>query len=171
MKVNKITKTVEEVIRTEYIAEDGTIFYSMEECEKYEESALFLVSSKLKKLNYNFASIYDLTDEGSEDCEIEIFDIQSAEDLDNLKRYLYLKATKNGATDKGIKECFTATNEPRKKYVFENVTSGHEVIIFWNFDSNWFYVFNDGSLNGYFEYIKERYLGLITPKKEEKNEN
>lgn len=56
MKVNEIrkTETIEKLVRTEYIAEDGTIFRSEEECKKYEESALFAISKELKKLNNIF---------------------------------------------------------------------------------------------------------------------
>ena len=50
MRKNEIKKTVEEIIGVEYIAEDGTIFNNEEECEKYEKSALFVVSNKLKRL-------------------------------------------------------------------------------------------------------------------------
>ena len=51
MKINEIKKTVEQIIRTEYIAEDGVIFYNEAECKAYEESALFVISKKVKKLN------------------------------------------------------------------------------------------------------------------------
>lgn len=52
MRVQNITrtKTIEEIIKTSYIAEDGTVFRTQDECEKYEESALFVVSNKLKRL-------------------------------------------------------------------------------------------------------------------------
>ena len=52
MRVNEVkeTKTIEEVVRIEYIAEDGQVFRSEEECKKYEESALFAISKELKLL-------------------------------------------------------------------------------------------------------------------------
>ena len=53
MKVNEVKTavTIEKVIRTEYIAEDGTVFRNKEECKKYEESALFAISKELKRLD------------------------------------------------------------------------------------------------------------------------
>ena len=51
MRVNEIKRTIEEVVRVEYIAEDGQVFYNEDECKKYEESALFAVSKQLKRLN------------------------------------------------------------------------------------------------------------------------
>ena len=168
MKKNEIKRTIEEVVRVEYIAEDGTVFYSEEECKAYEESALFAVSSKLKRLTTEWTSIYSLNEEGSDECELEIFDIQTESDLENLKRYLYLKAIKNGASDKIIKDCFTSISGTRKDHVFDSVTTGHEVLIFWTYDNDWFWVYKDGSLNGYFEWLKEKYTKIITPKEDKK---
>ena len=64
MKVNEIrkTETIEKLVRTEYIAEDGTVFSNEEECKKYEESTLFAISKKLKRLDNkkNGASEYEI---------------------------------------------------------------------------------------------------------------
>ena len=166
MRKNEIKKTVEEIIGVEYIAEDGTVFNTVEECEKYEKSALFVVSNKLKRLNTKETYINDFNDEGSCDCELEIFDVQTEEDLNNLRRYLYLKAITNGATEKGIKDAFTSDDGKRENYVFDNVTIGHEVLVFWSYDKDWFWVYKDGSLNGYFESLKERYDKIVTPKED-----
>ena len=167
MRKNEIKKTVEEIIGVEYIAEDGTIFNNKEECEKYEKSALFVVSNKLKRLTTKETYINDFNDECACDCELEIFDIQTEEDLNNLRRYLYLKAITNGATEKGIKDAFTSDDGKRENFVFDNVTIGHEVLVFWSYDKDWFWVYKDGSLNGYFELLKERYDKIITPKEDE----
>ena len=162
MKKNEIKRTIEEVVRVEYIAEDGEVFHDEAECKKYEESALFVVSKKLKKLNNKWASIYDLVENGCEEDELEIFDVQTQEDLDNLRRYLYLKAIKNGAKDKDIQECFTSADGiSRKDYVFDSVTIGHEVLIFWSYDNDWFWVYKDGSLDGYFSWIRDKYNKII----------
>ena len=162
MKTKDITKTVEQVVRTIYVAEDGQEFNTEEECLKYETSALFAVSSKLKKLNTKYVSAYNLFEMGCEDEEIEIFDIQTNEELDNLRRYLYLKLTKNGVKDEYIQACFVHKEEKWKDFDFSNVTVGHEVLIFWSCDGDWFWVYKDGSLNGYFEYIREKYNEIIS---------
>lgn len=167
MKKNEIKRTIEEVVKVEYIAEDGKVFYDEKECKQYEESALFVVSSQLKRLTYKWTSMNALDGASCEDCEIEIFDVKTKKDLDNLKRYLYLKAMKNGATEKDINSCFTSVDGKRSDYVFDGVTTGHEVMIFWSYDENWFWVYKDGSLNGYFEWIKDNYTKMITPKEKE----
>ena len=169
MRKNEIkrVKEIEELVRVEWIAEDGTEFNNEEECKKYEESALFVVSNKLKRLTCGYVSQYDFNDAYSEDQAIEIFDVQTKSDLENLRRYLYLKATNNGANEKSIKECFTSENGRRKDYVFDNVTAGHEVLVFWGYDNNWFWVYKDGSLEGYFEWSRERYQEIVTLKNKE----
>ena len=171
MKINEIKeiKTIEEVVRTEYIAEDGEVFRSEEECKKYEESALFTVSKQLKRLTNKFLSHNDIHDSGCDDEEVEIFDVQTGKDLENLKKYLYLKASKNGATEGSIKKCFTSEDGKRNDYVFDNVTIGHEVLIFWNYDYDWFWVYGDGSINGYCKFYRDRLTKLITPAEEEAN--
>lgn len=169
MRVNEVkqTKTIEEVVRTEYIAEDGEVFSNEEECKKYEESALFAVSKQLKRLTEKpVISQYDINDDCSDEYAVEIFDIQSEYDLEILRRYLYLKMKKNGASENDVNTCFKSENEGRNNYVFDGVTSGHEVMIFWNYDDNYFWVYGDGSINGYCEFFKDRITKLIKPKEE-----
>lgn len=161
MKVNTIEreKVVKEVVRVEYIAEDGQVFYNEEECKKYEESALFAVSKQLKKLNNKYVSQYTILEEGSEDCEVEIFDIQTDKDLENLRRYLYIKLSKKYKDTKYIENYFIH---------FDRVTSGHEVMIWWNWDDDGFWYYGDGSINAYLESIRNNIMKVITPENEEK---
>jgi len=155
MRVNTIEreKVVKEVVRVEYIAEDGQVFRSEEECKQYEESALFAVSRQLKKLNTKYTSIYDLLDEGSEECEVEIFDIQTDKDLENLRRYLYIKLSNKYKDIKYIEDYFIN---------FDQITTGHEVIIWWDYDEDGFWKYGDGSIEGYLSYLRERITKLIT---------
>lgn len=172
MRVNEVkqTKTIEELVRTEYIAEDGTVFTSEEECKKYEESALFAISKELKRLTEkDCVSQNDINDGFSYDDTVEIFDIQTERDLENLRRYLYLKARNNGASESSVNDCFKSTDGKRNSYVFSNVTYGHEVMVFWDNEEDWFWVYNDGSIKGYCEFFREKITNLITPKEENIN--
>lgn len=165
MKTNEVKITKEIIVKTEYIAEDGTIFENEEECKKYEKSALFAINKQLKRMgNKNYLSYNDINDDCSCDEKVEIFDIQTENDLENLRRYLYLTLKENGASDSAIKECFESEEGKRKSFVFENVTIGHEVIVFWNYDNDWFWVYNDGSINGYCEFFRNKITKLIAPK-------
>ena len=168
MKKNEIKKTIEQVVSVQYIAEDGTIFYDEAECATYEKSALFAVSSKLKRLSKAGTSQYDLDEERSEEYGLEIFDVQTEEDLEYLRRYLYLTMLQNGANEKDIKRCFTSEDGKRKDFVFDNVTIGHEVMIFWSYEDDWFWVYKDGSLDGYFSWLRDKYNKIITPKEDNK---
>lgn len=168
MRTNEIKEIVEKVVRVEYIAEDGEVFRNEEECKKYEESALFAISKQLKRLTTeNTISQNDINDILSVDDMVEIFDIQTEKDLENLRRYLYLKAKKNGASESSIKSCFTTENDNRNDFVFNNVTLGHEVIIFWNYEEDGFWVYRDGSINGYCEFFRDKITKLITPEVKE----
>lgn len=172
MKVNEVKETREVVVRTEFVAEDGQVFRSEEECKKYEESALFAISKELKRLETKkYVSHNDINDSCCDDERVEIFDIQTEKDLENLRRYLYLTLKKHGASDSTVKKCFTSEDGKRKNHVFDSVTIGHEVLIFWNYDNDWLWVYNDGSINGYCEFFRERITKLITPETKEKNAN
>ena len=126
------------------------MFYKEEECKKYEKSTLFAVRKQLKKLNNRYLSVYDLCNEGNYDCEVEIFDVQTDKDLENLRRYLYLKAINNGASEENIQECFSS--DKYKEQIFDGVTKGYEVIIWWNCYYDNFWVYRDGSIDGYLLY-------------------
>ena len=154
MKVNEIKKTVEQVVRVEYVAEDGQIFYSKEECEKYEESALFAVNKQLKKLNKKEISQYTIFEECNDECTVEIFDIQTEKDLENLRRYLYLKLSQVYTDRKYVEEYFVN---------FERITVGHEVMIWWNYDDDGFWFYGNGSISAFLEHIRNNIMNAITP--------
>lgn len=154
MKINEIKRTVEEVVCVEYVAEDGTVFRDKEECEKYEKSALAVVSSKLKKLNKKDTSWQDLIYLSYDDSSLEIFDIQDQEDLDNLCQYVVLTLSENHAYKDEIERAPQKINACRV---------GHEVMVFWCFEKDCMHVFGDGSLNAYIEYLKRNYEKILNP--------
>ena len=100
MKKNEIKKMVEQVVKVEYIAEDGIVFYNEEDCKKYEESALFKASNKLKR-----TSMHALNEELSDECELEIFNVQTKEDLlfiDKLYKDGHIESEEYGEYKKKI---------------------------------------------------------------------
>ena len=158
MKVNEIrkTETIEKLVRTEYIAEDGTVFRSEEECKKYEESALFAISKELKKLDNekNGASEYDIYNECSDECLVEIFNAETERDIENIRRYVYLKALSN------------SSYANKADVDLPNITPGHEVIIHWNYDEDSCWTIGNGSIDAFCDYIRDNLRSLITPKEE-----
>ena len=55
-----------------YEAIDGTQFFDMEECRKYEQSAAGILLERLKKYEINRGSEYDIFDIGSEEWEVRV---------------------------------------------------------------------------------------------------
>lgn len=120
---------------------------------------MFAVSSKLKRLAS--CSQYDFNDCLDEEYALEIFNVETQEDLDNLRKYLYLKVTQNGATESYVKCCFEF-GANRDDFVFDNVTYGHEVMIFWWYEEDGFWVYGDGSLDGFAEYHRKQLNKIIS---------
>ena len=161
MKVNEVkeTKTVEEVVRVEYIAEDGQIFRSEEECKKYEESALFAISKELKRLDHkkHGASAYDIYDECSDEYLVEIFNAETEIDIENITSYVCLKALSR------------SSYASKADVDLPNITAGHEVIIHWNYDEDSCWTIGNGSIDAFCDYIKGNLMSLITTKEENAN--
>lgn len=160
MKVNEIkrTETIEKVIRTEYIAADGTVFSDKDECKKYEESALFVVSAKLNRLLE--CDLNTINDEAPTEYDVDIFDIQTEEDLKNLSLYVFL-----------ILAQYRNDSEYNKKAALEElekITLGHEVMIIWGYDHDGFYIYGDGSAKAYGNYFTNNILKKIERAKEKK---
>ena len=75
-----------EIIRKEYqtvyIATDGSEFYDKNECEKYEKSAMGVVSSRYKKFVVKSTTEEGLTKCGSGDYIIEVVKLTEYSDID-----------------------------------------------------------------------------------------
>ena len=162
MRVNEVkqTKTIEEVVRTEYIAEDGEVFSNKEECKKYEESALFAVSKQLKRLDNKKGRVseYDIYDECSDEDLVEIFNVETERDIENIRRYVYLKALSHSS--------YINSYVSKSDVDLPNITVGHEVIIHWNYDQTACWTIGDGSIDALCNYIRGNLVSLITPKEE-----
>lgn len=148
----KVTKTIEEVVRTEYIAYDGEKFDSESECVKYEGSAFCVVKNKLNRIVDG--DLGDINEESCGDYEIEIFDIPAAEDLANLKQYVYLKLNKNcpGMSKASIDSELKRLN---------SLTHGHEVLICWSYEGDTVWCYGDGSAKAYGEYYEHLYTNIM----------
>ena len=160
MRVNEVkqTKTIEEVVR-QYIAEDGEVFSNEGECNKYEESALFAVSKQLKRLdNKKYGtSENDIYDECSDDDLVEIFNAETERDIENIRRYVCLKALSK------------SSYASKSDVDLPNITAGHEVIIHWNYDEDSCWTIGNGSIDAFCGYIRDNLMSLITPKEENAN--
>ena len=79
-------ETKKEIIRKEYqtvyIATDGSEFYDRNECEKYEKSAMGVVSSRYKEFVVKSTTEEGLTKCGSGDYIIEVVKLTEYDDID-----------------------------------------------------------------------------------------
>ena len=109
-------------------------------CECYEKSALCAVKKTLKKLNVKDISQWDLFGTGSDEDMVEIYDVKSAEDLMHLRMYCDLESNGRGDLDK-----------------LNKLTVGHEVVIFWNYDRDYYWTYDNGSIESVLESIREQF--------------
>lgn len=147
MKVNVITKTIEEV--NGYIAEDGTWFKEKEQCQKYEESAKMVVFNMIKEKMIAKTNANHLLFEGSEDTDIEIFKVDSLETMELLNRYIALYSY----------------SMPKENLIKEDAI-GKNILLFWSYDHDccWTY----GSIVEMLEEIKKKYTKLVCPENKER---
>ena len=97
---------------------------------------------------------YTIFEECNDECDVEIFDIQTEKDLENLRRYLYLKLSQVYTNRKYVEDYFIN---------FERMTVGHEVIIWWRYDNDGFWFYGNGSINAFLENIRNNIMKAITP--------
>lgn len=138
MKVQKVTKTVEEI--KGYIADDGSWFRTEEECLKYEETAKMVVFKMIKDKMVKKTTIYNLFGVGNDDDDVEIFDVDSIETVELLNRY-------------------TALNTYDKKIVFGADMVGKKIILAWNYDRDWCEC--HGSIDDLLATIKKNFESVL----------
>jgi hypothetical protein len=76
---------------TKYQAEDGTIFDSEKECEKYDESAKCVLLGKYNDLVIRQVNGYQLTNDtvGIEDYYVDVVKVNTKDDLDLVLQLMY----------------------------------------------------------------------------------
>ncbi len=139
MRENKITRTIEEV--NGYIADDGTWFRTKEECQKYEESAKMVLFNMVKDKLVGKTNIYHLLEEGCEDCDAEIYSVDSMKTLELLNRY------------------FSLSTFHSQKNVVSTDMIGKNIIIFWDYDRD--VCWSRGTIDDLLNEIRNRYEKVI----------
>lgn len=87
---------------TKYQAEDGTIFDTKEECQKYDESAKCVLLGKYNDLVIRQTDCYNLCDPfgGSEDYGVDIVKVNTKEDVDLILQLVYFYSPRLHEEDK-----------------------------------------------------------------------
>lgn len=139
MKEQKITRTIEEV--NGYIADDGTWFKNQGECIAYEESAKMVAFNMAKEKLIAKTNIYSLVNEGDEDCDVEIYNVDSVNTVELLNRYIYLYTYNKVAN------------------LISTDMIGKKIIICWNYDKDCCWC--KGSIEDLINEIKKNYDKII----------
>lgn len=139
MKEQKITRTIEEV--NGYIADDGTWFRTKDQCMEYEESAKMVAFNMVKDKMIAKSTIYGLLSDGDEECDVEIYNVDSKDTVELLNKYIYLY-TYNKKAD-----------------LIKMDMIGKEIIICWNYDRDCCWC--KGSINDMIEGINKNYNKIV----------
>ena len=70
-------------------------------------------SKELKSLTKAYTAQIEINDNLPDEDMVEIFDVQTERDLENLRRFLYLKARNNGASECSLHVCCTSSDRTR----------------------------------------------------------
>lgn len=89
-------ETIERTITEEkvtYIATDGTVFASEDECLKYEKTAACVIKKMYKEILVSQTTQCDITNgEGSDEYRVDFIKITSNADLETALKYYVLKS-------------------------------------------------------------------------------
>lgn len=153
-----IMKIVKEDYDTIYVSNDGSTFFYEEDCRNYERLAeiknmVAEILSQLKRMtDEKSIHLCTINYDAADDVTVEIFNIETEDDLKLLKEYILLKEQIHyGEARKSIvSEIKQSTKEQ-----FTGVTCGHEVMVFSDWRGTGFWLCGDGSIDGYCNYLKE----------------
>jgi hypothetical protein len=112
----------------------------------------------LRQLGKNLIAS-DINDEASDEHDVEIYDIQTPEELVELKRYLLKTVSEAKSCDEV--DCF---NEHIKE-TFGRLTFGHEIVITYGWNRECFYIEGNGSAEDYGKHYTDMIMKLIEDSK------
>lgn len=149
---------------TRYVSNDGSIFFYEEDCRNYErleevKNMMAEISPQLKRM-VDTRGIYlnTINYDTADDVTVEIFNIETEDDLKLLKEYILLKEQihYNNTCEPTVSEIKQSI-----KTQFTDVTCGHEVMVFSDWRGAGFWLCGDGSIDGYCNCLKEEFLNFI----------
>lgn len=139
--MKKNVETIERTITEEkvtYIAADGTVFASEEECLKYEKTAECVIKKMYKEILVSQTTQWHITnEEGSDEYRVDFVKITSNEDLGAALKYYTFKSYNDDISD--------------VKLTTEDI--GKTVMIGFNYDED--YCWRIGTIDEYVDRIKK----------------
>lgn len=147
MKIKEFKETREVVVRTDYIAMDGKIFGTKEECEKYEKTCQCVLMTDYNRLVKGNIGEYDLfCENGCEEYSYDIVEVKTEADREIVNRvlvYSYKHAT--------------LIENPGMYLIYKNPYEELEIAGYWT------------TIDEILTKIKRVYDRAITPKEENAN--
>ena len=139
----------QEVYVTKYEAMDGKQFTSKEECKKYEDSAVCVLSSRYNELVVSEnTSEWELFQCGCDDSKIHIVKVNNESDVDTILQYYLLWH--------GLGTSYDLSNQ--RKRLEKALSSDGLVMIGTGYENDNFYII--GSVCGFIEGFKESVKNL-----------
>ena len=126
---------------TKYEANDGTIFTTSEECQKYENSARAALLVRYKELEVKMVSEYNLFGVGSEEYYVSVVKLRNESDIDLMTQLYFLFNPRYESDSYHIEEARNIFRKAVKTRDFLIINRGCE---YDHFDSFWvFGLFTD----------------------------
>lgn len=100
--------------------------------------------------------------DGADDEYVRVFEIPTEKELEKLKRYLYFKAMKCVSIYRDGKWYNNYGSASLPRVDLSGLTYGHKIITFWDYEDGYCWIYDDGSLEAYVNYAKERMEKAIT---------
>lgn len=129
---------------TKYEANDGTIFTTSEECQKYENSARAALLAKYKELEIKMISEYNLFGVGSDEYYLSIVKLKDELDVDLLTQLYCLFNPQHRNDESRIKEARNTFRKAVKTGDFLIINRGCE---YDHFDAFWIFGLLTDTLN------------------------
>lgn len=90
MKINEIKQEI--VVRTEYIADDGTKFCDQEQCKQYENTCKYVIMAQYKNLVKKHMTFYELMQDtglwATDEESVDIIEIKNENDVYTINKVI-----------------------------------------------------------------------------------
>lgn len=143
--MKKIEVKKEVVVSTKFVADDGTEFAHEDCCRQYEEAmARGSRTDELKKklkLVKSFGALEIIALDGYDDAIIDVYNLETLDDVENLKDYLNAKYGDEHGTCTDLSK----------------LTVGTQIMVFKEDDDDWYWIFGNGTIGDLLRMMLEQY--------------
>ena len=117
---------IQKSLVTKYEANDGIVFDSIEECERYEASAKCVLLSKYKELQVKFINEEDMFGLGSPEYWLSVAKLRNESDIDLVMQLYCLFHTYDSKNEEALKNARNKCKEAVKNGDLLLINRGYE---------------------------------------------